>query len=249
MTTVQDKELIVKNLAEHLRTLRIDVEERNSILTDIVKKIEKAKLEYQRIDEDVRNKRLNLSNLGEQLDSINFKVKGALNVLADAENKKNTVFSNIASSLLKKDSLRSEIDIQSLELLSIKDNIVNEDKILKSLRNTHEKLLNEYSNEYRKLEAKRMDLLQEIVEIKKSIVDEENSLKKYIDNCNKEMNKVQRLIDDEKDKIALPFLMVQKREKKLDKRQKNFEILFQRFKKIYKKHYPESDLIIWTQKN
>lgn len=241
---VRDTENKVKNLEEHLRILKKDVSDKNSLLSDILDSIKKKSQEELCLDEKVNDKRLALERLGEDLNSVNFKVKEALSILHDAEKRSSLLESRISGDLIRYEMLRTNVQEYEKMLdsaqLRYDESCANFNKLEESQKHT----IRDLSNEIKALEVNKFSLLEDIEDVKKRMVVEETNLEKYKQKCELEMSKLDTLIQEEREKILLPMELVRSKEKALQKREKNFEIIFQRFKRVYKKLYPESDLII-----
>lgn len=122
------------------------------------------------------------------------------------------------------------------------DKLIDIEKNIKSSIDKLEQTKTFLSSSIKELDKEMFEKSEKYIKAK---TDSENTIKQLnqnIKDLNKELEKTKKLVDKEKEKILMPMQVIKEERRVFDKEKRNFEILVTRFKKEFKKLYPNQEL-------
>jgi len=103
-------------------------------------------------------------------------------------------------------------------------------------------LSNDLTKESKTLSQQKYGLEKDIERLKKSLVEDLSELDRQLKQREDKLKNIESVILKEQEKTKLPEINLITKEKELDKKKRNFDILVTRFKRIFKDKYPNQEI-------
>lgn len=207
-----------KTLEKELSSLGVLVADKRSELKELEKEVRSKKSSIESQEKKLLERELKLSKSIEDFDTESF-----LRLTAIKEKESNISY-KIADKLSELDKLNSVV-------INLNDDIKRLDNNKQVLSKTVTELGKDLTSKIKKLE-----------EVKEKLDKETKDFNKKVKVQEVELEYLNKLVLNEKDKIESPRQKLAEEEAVLNKKKRNFEILVDRFKKHYKKLYPNQEI-------
>lgn len=244
MREVQEKEIRIKDLDQHLSILKKELSDTNESLTTAKKeqvnlKIELANLEEKRtkLSEDITG----LVGLSGFLRNSYSKLTSDIESLKKDRQVYNDALERIIMTVETSNNEKGDRVRENKELIQ---SIVNLREVAaKDLQSLEDKISENKSNlDTLKIEYQELQKELEDLETQSKVLDE--TLGRETADTLNTLRVAEESVESEKKKIELPKRSIQIREEVLAKKEKNLGILIRRFMKIYNERFPGLNLNI-----
>lgn len=238
MREVQGKQVELRNLIEHVSIVKRDLQKVNEDIEIALSTRNLLQNDVADLEKDKIEKSDELSNLVGRIAFFNKALQSQIQNLEDLDKEIKDSEDHLTQLRHRIDKLTSQLGNKEVE---------SSEKIQRTLEeiDKHTKLLDriksdsqEIEDELSRLESEVSDKQSEIRYKENQIASINSELEEAYRNMVLEKLSIESSIEDDKEKISAPLKSVIQREKELARREKRFDIMFSRFKRVFEKQYP-----------
>jgi rRNA maturation protein Rpf1 len=227
---------------EHLRITLDEVRAQNKILNLILKKKEDTELyisnKLEQFAKDAEYNAVVIQDTNARLKKIDTREREIILKSVELDEKKEKIKSELDSLKAKildvSTKFNQNLSIYNDEITSKKEDLKELDVSIYSLSKKESKLI-ELVDEL----SSKLDLLEKTIYEKKEEKEKIlNDLSSFVTQSKKEKDKINKEIQEERNKITNPMKLLAESDLYIKKKQRNLDILIDRFRKEFKKLHP-----------
>lgn len=241
-----EEKIQIDNYKAQYNSVMANIAVANDELQNVFRKTADAKSKLSSVESEMREKSAELDRIIRESESLNALADSKLATVEKAEQyiaqKQADLELRVnAESKKREDEIRiHERKRQELES-QIKENTDEFLKLVKSVS-----IQKEANKEINQIVREKIDernrLENEVRQLESQMRDASETFTKKIEKYKKELEEAQRLVQEEKEKVARPLEFLKLREAVVAKKEKNLNIMVNRFKKEFKKLHPNLEI-------
>lgn len=233
------------NATAQLNVIKVNIQVANDELSGLLSTKETIESELGSLkEESVRISELNAKadKDREDKDSALEAKRIAFEQSVDEFNNKKADFDNYVSEKNKEiDDKKTNLESTIINLNDTINKLEDSKSKLESYIDSLEKQVESNKEEISLLISEKNTIDSELAKAKDEYTSFINNSKKEKEIYESELESVKQKVQEEKDKIKLPFELHNQRVAEFERRERNFKILFTRFKKEFKRVYPNQE--------